>query len=68
MDAIRHTCGAECIARWVIADDGDDVLVAWCPSCDTAPVPDELSRPIAPEDVSPYMIAQAAAILHGRKH
>lgn len=59
MEPMRHlACGGTLIPRWVIADDGDHVIIAWCEACDMAIGPGAASRPITPEDIPPAMIEQ----------
>jgi hypothetical protein len=62
MAPIHRQCGTATVPRWIIADDGDDAIVAWCPTCDRPPSADELEGAISVDDVSIAMINQSTKV------
>lgn len=53
---VHQVCGSCTEPRWAIDDDGTDVIVAWCPTCNCAPSADALTRPLLITDIPVAMI------------
>jgi hypothetical protein len=62
-EPIQHlTCGSVVRPRWILDDDGEEVIIAWCETCGGPPAADELSRALTPHDVPIAMILQAPTL------